>query len=175
MKTFEKIEKVVSFISKILGYFGYACMLAIVFLTVADVIARKIFKPINGAFELTEYLLLMFVFASFAYCQMLDGHIKVTILMRGLPKKLAFVLTSITSLLATFVMFYVGYAAVQQAISITEKGMVTDVLKITQAPFIWVEAVCMFVFAITCLFDCAKNVFAIFNDDMKEKLMSKWD
>jgi len=55
-------------------------------LVVANVIGRYLFnKPITGAFEITESLLVVIIMLGLALTQYHDGHIRVTILTRRMP------------------------------------------------------------------------------------------
>ncbi|MGM9607989.1 MAG: TRAP transporter small permease [Oscillospiraceae bacterium] len=176
MKALEKIKKYVSVISRYTGYVSYIGYALIILLTVVDVVLRKtINKPIVGGYEIIQYLLLVSVFASFAYCQTLRGHIQVTMILRHLPKRAVFVIYTITSLLTTAVMAFVAYAAAQQALYCMERGFVSDTLKFATYPFIWIECVCMAIFALVCFVDVIQSAYAIFNTELQEQLLEEWD
>jgi len=176
MKAFiEKFKKVVDTISRYTGYLSYICFTVITLLTVADVILRKTYKPIVGSYEIITYVLLVGVFSSFAYCQTLRGHIQVTMILRLLPKRAVFVIYSITSALTAVIMCFVAYAASQQAMYIMEKGFHSDTLHFVTHPFIWIECVCMIVFALACILDTVQSVHAIFHEEEQDKLLAEWD
>lgn len=171
MKTVEKIDRTVTNLARItsvIAYVGYALMILI---TVCDVILRYVInKPILGSYELVQYLLLMSVFASFAYCQVLHGHIQVTMLLRVLPKRAIFVVYTLTSVLTCGIMALLAYAAGQQALYAMAKGYVSDALKLPVAPFIWVECGCMIVFALSILPDIIHSAIAVWNGEIREKM-----
>ena len=176
MNALKLIKKAASWLSKITGALSFLGYILIILLTVTDVVLRKLAnKPVTGAYELTQYLLLVAVFASFAYCQMLRGHIQVTMILQILPKRVVFILYTLTGLLTTGTMVFVGYAASQQAIYAMSKGYVSDVLKFPTYPFIWIECICMMIFALTCLVDVFYSVAAIFNKDLQDELMKEWN
>ena len=176
MNALEHIKKAASAISKITGYVSYLGYAVIILLTVADVIMRKaLSKPIVGGYEIIQYLLLVSVFASFAYCQTLRGHIQVTMILRLLPKRAVFVISTITGLLTTAVMALVGYAAAQQAIYVMRRGFVSDTLKFATYPFIWIECICMVIFALVCLVDAVQSAYAIANPQLQDQLLEEWD
>lgn len=176
MKFIEKFKNVISAISRYTGYLSYLCFALIILLTVVDVVLRKtIDKPIVGGYEIITYLLLVGVFASFAYCQVLRGHIQVTMILRLLPKRAVFIIYSITSALTAVIMSFVAYAAAQQAIYVMEKGFRSDTLHFVTYPFIWLECICMVVFALACILDTVQSVYAIFHSDLQDQLLAEWD
>ena len=176
MKFIEKFKTVVNAISRYTGYLSYICFALIILLTVADVILRKLIdKPIVGSYEIITYLLLVGVFASFAYCQTLRGHIQVTMILRLLPKRAVFIIYSVTSALTAAIMCFVAYAAAQQAMYIMEKGFRSDTLHFITHPFIWIECICMVVFALACILDTVQSVYAIFHSEVQDQLLAEWD
>ncbi|MCD8330914.1 MAG: TRAP transporter small permease [Oscillospiraceae bacterium] len=169
----KKFVLVLSRISSILAYAGYLLMILI---TVVDVVLRyAINSPILGSYEIIQYLLLVSTFASFSYCQMLRGHIQVTMILRTLPRRMVFILYTLTGILTTAIMAFVGYAASQQALYAMSKGLVTDTLGFPTAPFIWIECVCMFIFALACLVDVLYSAAAIFHKPLQEQLLEEWN
>lgn len=175
MKFIEKFKKVVDTISRYTGYLSYICFALIILLTVVDVVLRKtVDKPIVGSYEIITYLLLVGVFSSFAYCQTLRGHIQVTMILRLLPKRAVFIIYSIASALTAIIMCFVAYAAAQQAMYIMEKGFRSDTLHFVTHPFIWIECICMVVFALACILDTVQSVYAIFHEEEQEKLLAEW-
>lgn len=80
----------------VLGIFSYALSrigcVALIFmmaLTVVDVTGRYVFNsPILGAFELTEFMVLLVVFSYLAYAQSQNAHVTVDLLVNLFPKPL---------------------------------------------------------------------------------------
>ena len=175
MKILETLKKYITGIGRISGYLSYIGYALIILLTVADVILRKVANaPIVGGYEIIQYLLLVSVFASFAYCQTLRGHIQVTMFLRVFPKRVVFLLYALGGLLSTVVMLAVSYAAAQQAIYAMEKGFLSDTLHFVTYPFIWLECICMAVFGLTCLLDVIYSVAALFKEDLRNQLYEEW-
>lgn len=176
VKVIEKIKACVDCISRYTGYVSYIGYALIILLTVADVILRKtINKPIVGGYEIIQYLLLVSVFASFAYCQTMRGHIQVTMILRLLPRRAVFVIYTITSILTALAMSFVAFAASEQAIYVMERGFVSDTLKFATYPFIWIECICMVIFALACIMDTLQSACAIFHPELQDKLLAEWD
>lgn len=154
---------------------SFLCVILIMLLIVADVIVRKVLNsPISGAYEIVQYLLMSFIFASFAYTQSERGHIHITMLIRIMPQKLRFVCYSITGLLSTAVAAYLGYAAILQADQALVGNYISGVLRFQIYPFYWVMAITMFVFTIALFFDVIRSFIAMFNDDFANDIMKDW-
>lgn len=170
-----KIGKVIDKITAIMSIVSYIGVVAIVLLTVADVFMTKAFtKPIVGSYEITEQLLLCTVFASFAYGQSNKSHINMALVISKLPRVIRFICFTIMSLLSVFIATLVGYAAVLQAMNNFKTNVVTANLFIPTFPFLIVEAVAMFVFALALLYDTVLSVAAIKSDKYAEIVSSGW-
>ena len=73
-------------LSHLLNRFGLFCILAMMVLTVSDVFGRYVLsQPIDGAYELTEFLLVMTVAAGLAFTQVSKRHISVEFVSAQLP------------------------------------------------------------------------------------------
>jgi TRAP-type C4-dicarboxylate transport system permease small subunit len=131
-------------------------------------------KPISGAYEITESLLLCTVFASFAYAQSKKAHINMTILINIFPKALKFFVYGLMGLLSAGVAAIVGYAAILQAVSAIDKGTITSVLAIPMYPLYYIEAGVMFVFALSLLYDAVLAFLAMFSKKHAEIVVSTW-
>ncbi len=78
MKTASKILNIFKRLSTYLAYIGALSLFAMMCLTVADVAGRYIFsKPILGAYELTEFMVLVLIFSFLAYTQAHKSHVAV--------------------------------------------------------------------------------------------------
>ena len=72
-----------------LSYLGAAALFGMMILTTADVIFRYAFNsPILGAFEVTEFLVLLVIFSFLGYTQAQKSHISVDLLFNLFPVKL---------------------------------------------------------------------------------------
>ncbi len=154
---------------------SYAGVLAIMLLNVGDVFTTKFFTaPITGAYEITEVLLLCTVMASFAYAQSQKAHINMGMILKRLPRSVAFAVYSFMGVLSAATAGAVGYAAVLQAQSAMDRNAVTSVLQIPLYPFYYVEAIAMFFFALVLLYDAVFAFIAIRSDKYAEMVESTW-
>lgn len=154
---------------------SYVGVSAIVLLTVVDVFLTKAFQsPILGAYEITEQLLLITVYASFAYGQSNKSHINMALILTRMPRTLRYICYSIMCALSVGVAGLLGYAGVKQTIKNITDGVVTSNLYIPTFPFILIAAIAMFVFAIALLYDLILSIAAIRNDECAEIVASGW-
>ncbi len=131
-------------------------MIAVVLMmviTVVDVILRKFFlSPILGVTEYSQMVMVVILLAA-ASTGMADGHINVDLVTSHLSPKLqtaceivSMVLTLGISMLMASSVAYAGYKAVQNKLTFLT-------IKISQAPFIFLYAIGLFVMgiAVICL------------------------
>ena len=161
-----------TFIVSIISYCG---IVAIMLLNVADVLATKLLvKPITGAYEITECLLLCTIIASFAYAQTQKSHINMTLVIKYFPKPLRFFTYGLMGLLSTGTAAVVGYAALLQAFSAIDKGTITSVLFLPMYPLYYIESGAMFVFALALLYDTALAFMAMFSKKYEQIVVATW-
>jgi TRAP-type C4-dicarboxylate transport system permease small subunit len=112
---------------------GMVTLIPLMLLTFADVIMRSFFdKPIPGTFELSEYILAVFILLGAAYTQQVKGHVGVDFITSRLSPRLRLICQIITNLLSLFIIAIVIWQGWVEGIS--EKA-VSDQLRIPQYPF----------------------------------------
>jgi len=174
LERFKRIGNIVGIISKSVCYISFIGVLAILLLNVADVILAKTYKPILGAYEITQRLLLCTVFASFAYAQTKKTHINMTIVIVRLPRAIRFIMFTLMSLLSVFAAGVLAYAAFYQGSVSLDVGTATEVLLIPLYPFFFIEALSMAAFTIVLLYDTVMSFMSIFKEDFATHVMSEW-
>jgi TRAP-type C4-dicarboxylate transport system permease small subunit len=84
----DTVLRKLGWISHTLAYLGAVALFVMMLLTTADVTGRYLFnQPILGAFELTEFLVLILIFSFLAHTQAEKTHVSVDLLLRRLPRK----------------------------------------------------------------------------------------
>ncbi len=112
---------------------GWACALiisAMVILTSVDVVSRYLFNaPIGGAFEITEILLLLFIYTALPLATLSKTHIEVEIWQpkSKLSKTVATLLATL-SIALVFTVFAIEFY--EHAIKYTKRDSTTDALGI---------------------------------------------
>jgi len=135
LKTWEKIADAV------LGIAASAILFAMMMLTFVDVVARYMFNfPLRGAFEITELMLLVLIFAGLPLVSHADEHVTMDFIDRLLgPRALIFVVRTVHVLVAA-VMFFLTWQVWIKAGRLAGYGDTTDVLKILVGPFVYFMA-----------------------------------
>jgi len=130
---FGKLRLIVQTITRVLGYVGMAFVIPMMVLTSADAVARDVWsRTIPGAFEMSSFMLSVFVLLGLAYAQQMKDHVHVTILTDRLPAKWRDALNILTTLLS---MFIVAILCWQGVVVACDASACSDMLRIPQFPF----------------------------------------
>ena len=125
----------------ILGVAASAILLAMMVLTVIDVIGRYVFsRPVRGAFEVTELMLLVLIFAGLPLVSLSDEHAVMDFVDRVLsPRGLTLTQRLVQAVSAAF-MFLLAWLTWLKADRIWAYRDATDVLRIVYGPFVYFMA-----------------------------------
>jgi TRAP-type C4-dicarboxylate transport system permease small subunit len=130
---FAKFKDVVQTGTRVLGYVGMWFVVPMMIVTSTDAVLRDaISRPVRGAYELSSYMLSVFVLLGLAYTQQFKDHVRVTILLDRLPSKVASAISILTILLTMFIVAVMTWQGVVVAF---EMSSVSDMLRIPQLPF----------------------------------------
>jgi TRAP-type C4-dicarboxylate transport system permease small subunit len=122
--------------STYLSYIGNVALAAMMLLATVDVIGRYFFNsPVLGAYEVTEYLMLIMVFSFLALAQSAKAHISVDIVFNRLPARLRPVLERLNHLICLLMMIMVSWMSVQRIWELKRTGEQSVLLKIPDYPF----------------------------------------
>jgi TRAP-type C4-dicarboxylate transport system permease small subunit len=125
----------------LLGVAASAILLAMMLLTVVDVVARYVFsRPIRGAFEVTELMLLVLIFAGLPLVSHADEHVTMDFIDRMLPARAVPVLIRAVHAAVAAVFFFLTWQVIIKAARISAYGDTTDVLRIAVGPFVYFMA-----------------------------------
>jgi TRAP-type C4-dicarboxylate transport system permease small subunit len=130
---------------------GMSLIIPLMLLTTGDVIGRGFFrKPIPGTFELSEYLLAVFILLGAAYTQQVKGHVGVDFITSRLSPRLRKICQIITTLLSLFIIAIVVWQGFLQGMS---ERTVSEILRIPQYPFRLLVAIGGFLLWLELLID----------------------
>ena len=126
----------------LLGVVASAILLAMMLLTVVDVVARYLFsRPLRGAFEITELMLLVLIFAGLPLVSFADEHAVMDFIDRLLgPRGQGWLERAVQVVNAAF-MFLLTWLVWRKADRIWAYRDATDVLRIVYGPFVYFMAV----------------------------------
>lgn len=132
----ERIHRKMEWLSSNLTYLGSIALFAMMSLTTVDVVGRYFFnKPVLGAFELTEFLVLILIFSFLAPSQAQKSHVAVDLVFQHLPKSLRSIIDIFNHLLCLVFMALIAYRGYVRAFEIREFGEATSNLGIIKYPF----------------------------------------
>ena len=129
-------------VEAILGVVASAILFAMMLLTVVDVVARYVFnRPLRGAFEVTELMLLVLIFAGLPLVSFADEHAVMDFIDRVLGRRGTRVLERGVQVVDTAFMFLLCWLVWLKADRIWAYRDATDVLRIVYGPFVYFMAV----------------------------------
>ncbi len=125
----------------VLGVAASAILFAMMMLTFVDVIARYLLnRPVRGAFEITELMLLVLIFAGLPLVTHAGEHVTMDLIDRLLGARLRAALNRLIELICAGLMFFLAWQMLLKAGKIAAYGDTTDILRIPVGPFIYFMA-----------------------------------
>ena len=138
-KRLSSVENALETITRHVSVVGQVVLMAMVAMTVLDVVLRRIFnRPLSASLEISQLMLLVVVFTSVAYCGMKKSHISIDAVAARLPDKFQKVLHCVIDFLGMLLFMTMGWASIVLALDKLETHSVTGILPIPVYPFIFV-------------------------------------
>ena len=126
----------------VLGAAAAGILLAMMALTVVDVVARYVFsRPVRGAFEVTELMLLVLIFAGLPLVSFSDEHAVMDFIDRLLGPRAQVWLERLVQAACAAFLFLLTWLVWRKADRIWAYRDATDVLRIVYGPFVYFMAV----------------------------------
>jgi TRAP-type C4-dicarboxylate transport system permease small subunit len=137
----------------VLGVAASAILLGMMMLTVVDVIARYAFnRPLRGAFDVTELLLLVLIFAGLPLVSLAGEHAVMDFVDRVLgPRARRLLVRAVEGVSAAF-MCLLAWLTWLKADRIWAYRDATDVLRVVYGPFVYVKALTLALAAVIHLY-----------------------
>lgn len=133
---------------------GIAILAAMMVLTATDVLLRYIFdSPIMGAYEISEFMMVVFVGFSFAYTEIRKEHVGIEFLVARFSQRTRAVLSTLSCLFSIAILAVITWQTVLYAGKLKAGGYVSATLFIPQYPFAYMLALGTAVFCLVLLFD----------------------
>ncbi len=128
-------------------------LIAMMFLTLADVTLRAVSRPIPGTYELVGILGAIVIGFGLPYTSMMKGHVVMDFLIERLPASVRSVLHPFTRMLAIVFFLVAGWNLCLLAGDYSKAGEVTLTLKLPLYPIPYGIAFCCFVQCLILLGD----------------------
>jgi TRAP-type C4-dicarboxylate transport system permease small subunit len=125
-------------VDAVLGVAASAILFCMMTLTFVDVVARYVFnRPLRGAFEVTELMLLVLIFAGLPLVTHAGEHVTMDLIDRFLGAPARHLMSRLVELGSAALMFLLTWLMWIKAGRIAGYGDTTDVLRITVGPFVY--------------------------------------
>ena len=155
----KKIEKIVRLIIEACGIIGIIILLAMMMMTVADVILRYFFsRPIIGSMEISVVLMVCVVFLCMGWCALNDGHISVDIITGKLSKRGRLLLNGFDNIVTLLMALLIAWRSFMEALSARDMEVTSPILGIPRYPFIFVTSFGFFLLFSAALILFIKNI-----------------
>ncbi len=129
-------------VEAILGVAASTILLAMMLLTFVDVVARYVFnRPLRGAFEITELMLVVLIFAGLPLVSYADEHVTMDFIDRMLGGRARGLLERAVHAACAAIMLLLTWLVWLKADRIWAYRDATDVLRIAYGPFVYFMAV----------------------------------
>ena len=118
-----------------------AGLVAMTIVTVTDVAGRYLFnRPLPGALELSELLMVFLVFGAFAVTELRNGHVDIDVVVNKLPRYARALSETFAATLSTAFWGVITWRTALHAQNVWHAGETTPNLGLPIAPFVWVAA-----------------------------------
>ena len=165
------LNKVVSSLGTRINSVGMGLLMLMMLLTAADVLLRYFFnRPIKGAYELTEFMLVILVFFGLGYTAVKKRHIIVDVVVSRLPQQTQVAIDSVTCFLSLGVCFLVAWQSALEARTIWLAGQTSPSLHIPIFPFILMVVVGYTVLSLVLLRDLFDSLAQVVGSSWKVRL-----
>jgi TRAP-type C4-dicarboxylate transport system permease small subunit len=146
-----------SWLDRALGLAAALLLFGLMSLTTMDVIGRYIFnRPLRGAFEVTELLLLTLIFAGLPLASRAGEHVTLDFIDRLLGARGSLLLERAVDLVCGALILGLAWRVWVKAGKIAGYGDTTDVLRLPVAPFVYFMTLMV---AVTGIVHLARAVF----------------
>lgn len=134
----KNILKIFQRLSTYLAYFGALSLFLMMCLTIIDVAGRGIFnKPVLGAYELTEFMILILIFSFLGYTQTKKSHISVDLFMMYFPEKFKIFIEIFNHLACLAIMILIVWMGFEKAVEMMGTRESSPNLAVPSYPFVF--------------------------------------
>ena len=128
-------------ISKIVNRIASGVLFCMMLLTIADVFLRKVFsQSILGTVEVTEFMMLILLFFAVTQTEILNGHVRVDLIMSRFGERTQTLVDTITQLVCFLLFGLFTWSTLVYAGKMRASGEVSQDLWLPVYPFIYVVA-----------------------------------
>ena len=158
MKTATGPERWIRRLSFVLAGVAAVVLAFMMFLMVTDVFCRYLLnRPILGAFEITEFMMMILVFFAIAHAQVRKAHISVDVLVLKLSKRTQQIFQAIGSLLGLGLFSLMTWQIVLHALKVYRAHQRSIDLGLPVFPFTLMAALGTAIFCLTLIVSALRS------------------
>ncbi|MBC8178191.1 MAG: TRAP transporter small permease [Desulfobacteraceae bacterium] len=150
------LKRISDYLNQILICIAGLFLIAMIFLTCANVFLRLVWIPVSGTFELMGYFGAVLTAFALGYTQIRRGHIAIDIVVLRFSKKAQRILSAINYIICMVFFTAVAWQIAKYAGTLRETGEVTETLQIIYYPFTYGVAFGCAVLSLVFLVDLLK-------------------
>lgn len=126
-------------LSRALNRVASLSLFLMMLLTIMDVFLRKAFRSsILGTVEITEFMMVILVFLGLAWTELLDGHVRVDLIMSRFGQRVHALVDLITQLACSVLFGFITWSTLVYSINMKASREVSQDLWIPKYPFLYV-------------------------------------
>lgn len=157
----DSFERIISLLTKFCDKIAQAGVFAMLLLVVGNILGRKVWKPIFGAFDYICFIGVILVAFSIPYCAMQRGHIQVELLVARLPGRVQGIIGSITNILSLGIFSLVTCQCMVFANDMRRAGELSMTSVTPFYPYIYAIAFGCALLCIVILIDLIKSLIKV--------------
>jgi len=151
-------------ITKLMNRSASGVLFAMMMLTVADVVLRKLFsKGILGTLEISEFMMVGLVFFALARVEVLGRNISVDLVLKNMNRRVRLMVDMITRMICFILSILVTASLLVYAWAMKASHEATMDLWVPRYPFIYMAAAGCAVLALVLLMKCLKDIMELKN------------
>lgn len=121
-------------------------------LVIADVIGRFAFdSPVSGAYEITEFLMVIVIFFSITYSELVKGHVTIDIATTRLKQKAQEIISSVMYIFFLATAIVLTWQMWLYSFHVQKSHLVSGVLTIPIYPFVFVATFSCILFTLVII------------------------
>lgn len=152
------LERSIGILNMVLIVLAGVCLLAVMGLSVANVVLRLMGVQFGGAYELVGFAGAVVIAAALGQTQEKKDHVPVDIITRRFPPRVNQAIDVFKYLLKLAFAIVVTWKMAAYGVDIARSGEVSETLKLSYYPFIFVVAAGFAVLACTVMLDIVRSL-----------------
>ncbi|MFC1956614.1 TRAP transporter small permease [Chloroflexota bacterium] len=136
MRLPELLERAINTTSRSMVWLAATGMVLLMLATTGDVFLRYAFnRPITGAFEFINYMMILGVYGAIAWTAVREGHVKVDLVVGRFPSRVQHFFASITYILGLGIVSIMAWQGIDEALYAMETKRTPYILPWPEFPF----------------------------------------